>query len=736
MPKRILIDAVYPEETRVVIHDNNRVQEFDYETAVKKQLKGNIYLAKVTRVEPSLQAAFVDYGGNRHGFLPFSEIHPDYYQIPVSDREKLIEWQLQDATKAIEIIGASDGDMADAVPESGENDNVVEVLSGDDSESSDTETSGASVVDAEDENTDSEVDEILGDEPFDTSHAKVTEFYKNYKINEVIKRNQIILVQVIKEERGNKGASLTTYISMAGRYCVLMPNTPSAGGVSRKVTNQEDRKRLKEALESLTPPAGTSVIVRTAGSGKNKTEIKRDYDYLVKLWNNIREATLSATAPAFIHAEDDLIKRTIRDLYNNKTDEVLVEGEEAYKTAKKFMKMLMPSHVANVKEYKGDVPIFMRYQVEEQLAGLYNQVATLESGGYIVINPTEALIAIDVNSGRATSERNVEETALKTNVEAAREVARQLRLRDLSGLVVIDFIDMLEGRNRRAVEKELRDALHADRAKIQIGRISPFGLLEMSRQRLRPSFLEANTVKCPHCEGRGVVRAKESTAVTILRALASEAYRGVSEVIHIYASADVVHYILNFKRVDITELEKRCNVLVQFHADAEVGADSFSLEKQKYRHGGTKVEAATSSIDGALEYAPLEESDESDNASSETGEEGGKPHWKKQKRMKKRYESSEPKNQEESGKPQQRRNRNRNSSSNNNNSKGATSGGRTRRSNNRPRQGGGQQGEKVAAEGGRAGNKESAAGGYAGNSQPGPDVPKSLLKGIWNKITK
>ena len=581
MPKRILVDAVYPEETRVVIHDN-KVQEFDYETTVKKQLKGNIFLAKITRVEPSLQAAFVDYGGNRHGFLPFSEIHPDYYQIPVSDREQLI-----DSDDAEESESASKDDDKDAS-------DADSAVASDESDGSDDDADGEEVG----------VDEIDGEEPYEA--RSVRSFYKRYRIQEVIKRNQIVLVQVIKEERGNKGASLTSYVSLAGRYCVLMPNTPRAGGVSRKVNNADDRKRLKAVLENLDMPKGTSVIIRTAGTERNKAEIKRDYDYLIRLWNSIRDLTLSAEAPAFIHGEDDLIKRTIRDLYNSAIDEVLVEGEDAYKTAKKFMKMLMPSHVSRVKQYKGDIPIFMRYKVEEQLASLYDHTATLASGGYIVINPTEALIAIDVNSGKATSERNIEETALKTNLETAREVARQFRLRDLSGLIVIDFIDMAESRNRRAVERELRDALQTDRAKIQIGRISPFGLLEMSRQRLRPSFLEANTAECSHCEGRGVVRAVESTGVTILRALASEAYQGGIEMMDVYASADIVNYMLNFKRTDIVDIEQRFATLIYFHADEDLGVDGFSIEKKKSPHQPKKNIAATAQGD-VLEYGPLED---------------------------------------------------------------------------------------------------------------------------------
>lgn len=596
MPNLILIDAVYPDETRVVIYNNKRVEEFDYETAVKKQLKGNIYLAKVTRVEPSLQAAFVDYGGDKHGFLPFSEIHPDYYHLPVSDRgaadasaedgeKRIVTEEMAASGEVLENIGLQNirsitpPDLSDeSEEEEGEKNKA-------DDEGDASEVASEAAEGHEEHDEDEEVDVIAGEEALNDEASEATpkrsNLYRQYKIQEVIKRNQIILVQVIKEERGNKGASLTSYISLAGRYCVLMPNSERQGGISRRIAMVDDRKRLKSIIESLELPDGTSVIVRTAGQGRSKVEIKRDYDYLVRLWNSIREHTLSSKAPAFIHAEGDLIKRSIRDMYDANTDEILIQGDKAFRSAKDFMKMIMPSHVAKVKQYKSKTPIFCRYQVDEQLSSLYSPIAALGSGGYIVINPTEALISIDVNSGRSTSERNIEETATKTNLEAAAEIARQLRLRDLSGLIVIDFIDMSEQRNRRAVEKALRDALESDRAKIQIGRISLFGLLEMSRQRLRSSFLEANMVGCPHCNGRGVVRALESTAVMVLRAIESEVYKGDAEAINVYAAADTVIYILNTKRRDLATIEERYDLRVLFNHDAHANADSFSTEKVK-----------------------------------------------------------------------------------------------------------------------------------------------------------
>ena len=667
MAKRMLIDATHPEETRVVVVNGNRLEEFDFESSTKKQVKGNIYLAKVTRVEPSLQAAFVEYGGNRHGFLAFSEIHPDYYRIPVADRRgggaepQSREFASLDAGEAADETGvpleqalpepvavveiapggddAADGEAfaeppweppddavagaedetavpaelpweeaphfvsvapepaswaqgpagaselepeeavrqreawaqeVEAEPEEAvrqreawaqeveaEPEDAPElpfdtaiaatergaaaaagwaasaaaddiILAGDDApaapdESAPLPEAGPIVNGA---NGESEVVEILGGDEFDDAERQRSRAHRHYKIQEVIKRRQIMLVQVTKEERGNKGAALTTYLSLAGRYCVLMPNTARGGGVSRKITSLSDRRRLKEILEDLDIPEGMGVIVRTAGAERSKAEIKRDYEYLLRLWNEIRELTLRSTAPALIYEEGDLIKRSIRDLYTRDIDEVLVEGEDGYRTAKTFMKMLMPSHAKRVQPYRDpQIGLLHRFQVESQIDAIHSPIVQLRSGGYVVIDQTEALVAIDVNSGRSTRERNIEETALRTNLEAAEEIARQLRLRDLAGLIVIDFIDMEEHRNQGAVERRLKEALKNDRARIQVGRISPFGLLEMSRQRLRPSLVEASTQPCPHCGGTGIIRSTESTALYVLRSIEEEGMR-------------------------------------------------------------------------------------------------------------------------------------------------------------------------------------------------------------------
>ncbi|RED53661.1 Rne/Rng family ribonuclease [Aestuariispira insulae] len=512
MAKRMLIDATHPEETRVTVVSGNRLEEFDYETETRRQLKGNIYLAKVTRVEPSLQAAFVEYGGNRHGFLAFSEIHPDYYRIPVGDREELVE-----------------------------EDQIDDDENGDDTES------------------DKPVEELGGDEAVDeveeNAHRR-PRLKRQYKIQEVIKRRQVLLVQVVKEERGNKGAALTTYLSLAGRYCVLMPNTSRGGGVSRKIVNPADRKRLKKILAELTMPQGMAVIVRTAGAERSRAEIKRDFDYIFKLWDDIRTRTLEASAPALIHEEANLIKRALRDLYAKDMEEILVAGDEGYRTAKNFMKSLIPSHAKKVQPYRDQaIPLFQRYQVESQLAAIHEPTVMLRSGGSIVMHQTEALVSIDVNSGKATRERHIEETALKTNLEAAEEIARQLRLRDMAGLIVIDFIDMEEGRNDQAVERKLKETLKKDRARIQVGRISPFGLLEMSRQRLRPSLLEAITQSCPHCGGTGYIQSTDSAALSVLRAIEEEGLRRRSSEITVTVNPDVALYILNNKRGVLGEME-------------------------------------------------------------------------------------------------------------------------------------------------------------------------------------
>lgn len=547
MATRMLIDARHREETRVAVVQNNRIEEFDFESEEHKQLKGNIYLAKVTRVEPSLQAAFVDYGGNRHGFLAFSEIHPDYYQIPKEDREKLLAEEVEQAKEEAELRESED----DQHIQSGSN------KSDDDGEESDVEETG-----------DADADEEPHDEPsVQNIRKRRGDLRRRYKIQDVIRRRQVLLVQVVKEERGNKGAALTSYLSLAGRYCVLMPNTSHGGGISRKISNASDRKRLKSVVSDLNLPDTMGCIVRTAGMTRTKTEIKRDFTYLARLWDEIREATLGATAPEKIYTDSDLIKRAIRDIYNREIDEVLVEGEEGYKAAKDFMKLLMPSHARKVKQYADATPLFQRYQVEDQLGAMYQPVVQLKSGGYLVINPTEALVSIDINSGRSTREHNIEQTALKTNIEAAREIARQLRLRDMAGLVVIDFIDMDHRSNNRKVESALKDALKNDRARIQVGRISSFGLLEMSRQRLRTGMLEASTHECPHCEGTGLMRTASSAGLSALRMLEEEAAKGSGSKLVLTCSRDAAVYVLNSKRKELGEVEELYGVSIEVHPD-------------------------------------------------------------------------------------------------------------------------------------------------------------------------
>ena len=531
MTKRLLIDARQSEETRVVLLSGTRIEDFDYETENRKQLKGNVYLARVTRVEPSLQAAFVEYGGNRQGFLAFSEIHPDYYRIPIEDREALMA-----AERASNDAEDGDEDSDDAP-------------------------------------------ETVGGEDADEEDIRPKRQVRKYKIQEVISRKQIMLVQVVKEERGNKGAALTTYLSLAGRYCVLMPNSTRRGGVSRKITNAADRKRLKTIVGGLDIQDGTAVIVRTAGAKRTKPEISRDYAYLSKLWDEIRTKTLESQAPSLIHEEGDLVKRSIRDLYTSEVDEVLVEGDEAYKEARSQMKMLIPSHLKRVQKYDDPLPIFQRYQVEQQMDTIHSPQVTLKSGGYLVINQTEALVAIDVNSGRSTRERNIEETALKTNLEAADELARQLRLRDLSGLIVVDFIDMEENRNQQAVERRMKDAMRNDRARIQIGSISHFGLLEMSRQRLRISFNESITSVCPHCQGTGRIRSVETAALQMLRVIEEEAMKGAMDELHISMNRDVALYILNHKRDAISTLEERFGLHILVLAGDSLIATEHEVER-------------------------------------------------------------------------------------------------------------------------------------------------------------
>ena len=536
MTKRMLIDATHVEETRVVIVDGTKLDELDIETSTKKQLKGNIYLAKVARVEPSLQAAFVDYGGNRHGFLAFNEIHPDYYQIPVADREALKE----------------------------------ALLAEDKDDEHETEAD-AETESAEDEESDERIVETVSENEADEVAARRFKQIKKYKIQEVIHRGQVLLVQVIKEERGNKGAALTTYLSLAGRYCVLMPNNARGGGVSRKITNAADRKRLKGIVSKLPLPTGMSVIVRTAGKERTSLEIKRDYDYLIKTWVQIRDTTMESSAPALIHEEGNLIKRALRDMYTRDIEEILIEGEAEYKMARDFMKMLTPSHAKKVKLYKDEtIPLFFRYQVEAQLEALHSNIVQLKSGAYLVMDQTEALVAIDVNSGRATKERNIEETALKTNLEAADEIARQLRLRDMAGLVVIDFIDMEEARNNHAIERRMKEALKRDRARVQMGRITGFGLMELSRQRLHSSFIETSYSVCPHCRGKGMIRSTQSASIHTLHVLVEDSMKLRFSELHMTVPPETALYVLNYKRRDLNAIEAMYNVKIFLEADASL----------------------------------------------------------------------------------------------------------------------------------------------------------------------
>lgn len=666
MPNKMLIDASHPEETRVVVVRGNRIEEFDFESQDKKQLKGNIYLARVTRVEPSLQAAFVEYGGNRHGFLAFSEIHPDYYQIPVADRQALLRAEAQEAEDEEDEDGDGDDrqsrdrgrrgrrrggksrergehkrDTGEAGEGSDSGDIVVEEIShtseiiehaADTSEHSDPsghdDTSGHDEGSAEQDETetreggptsiaaavegdvisetvsqaeqaaeasssdndrgmleevqsshpdDHEVESVGAEDALEEVRNRRKPVRRQYKIQEVIKRRQILLVQVVKEERGNKGAALTTYLSLAGRYSVLMPNTARGGGISRKITSAVDRKRLKEVVADLEVPQGMGVILRTAGESRTKAEIKRDYEYLMRLWENVRNLTLQSTAPALVYEEGSLIKRSVRDLYNKDIDEILVSGEEGYREAKDFMRMLMPSHAKVVQPFRDTTPIFVRNGIEAQLDRMLQPQVTLKSGGYIIINQTEALVAIDVNSGRSTKEHSIEDTALHTNLEAAEEVARQLRLRDLAGLIVIDFIDMEENRNNRSVEKRLKDHLKNDRARIQVGRISHFGLMEMSRQRIRASVLESTMKPCPHCGGTGHVRSDSSVALMVVRAIEEFLLKDSRSHITVRTPAATALYVLNHKRGTLVELESRFGLTITIEADDTVGAQHYAI---------------------------------------------------------------------------------------------------------------------------------------------------------------
>ncbi|MEM7731883.1 MAG: Rne/Rng family ribonuclease [Pseudomonadota bacterium] len=736
MAKKMLIDATHAEETRVVVVDGNKVDEFDFESENKRQLAGNIYLAKVTRVEPSLQAAFVDYGGNRHGFLAFSEIHPDYYQIPVADREALLEEERAYAEamrardeeeeakpkpKRRRASKAAKTQSDDAVAQSGDIDGMETIdvedeptesgaegeglspmttvgetpvetpASGDDQGDEDSETADADEPPAEeskgdegsdeasentsdddstdDEDTDDEddredgqnkprgrgrrrgrgrkrtnasekdenIEAVADDDDHDDIRPPRKPRPRRYKIQEVIKVRQILLVQVVKEERGNKGAALTTYLSLAGRYCVLMPNTARGGGISRKITNAPDRKKLKEIANEIDVPQGAGLIVRTAGAKRTKSEIKRDYEYLQRMWEQIRELTLKSIAPAQIYEEGNLIKRSIRDLYNREIDEVLVEGEAGYRVAKDFMKMIMPSHAKNVKQYGDALPLFARYQVESYLAAMFNPTVQLKSGGYIVIGVTEALVAIDVNSGRATKEGSIEETALKTNLEAAEEVARQLRLRDLAGLIVIDFIDMDERKNNNAVEKRIKDRLKSDRARIQVGRISGFGLLEMSRQRLRPGMIEATTQPCPVCHGTGLIRSDDNLALSILRQIEEEGVRRRSREVLVKCPVGIANFLMNQKREHVAQIEARYGLSVRVEGDPMLISPDFSIEKFKT---ATRVVPEASATVVSVDSSLMDEIDEAEETQTEdtapAPEEGDDDKPKKRRRRRRR----------------------------------------------------------------------------------------------------
>ncbi|HJS84731.1 MAG TPA: Rne/Rng family ribonuclease, partial [Acetobacteraceae bacterium] len=731
MTKRMLIDATHAEETRVVVLDGNRLENFDVETSTRRQLKGNIYLAKVIRVEPSLQAAFVEYGGNRHGFLAFGEIHPDYYQIPVADRQRLLEMQAEEArheqeeedraagedagaigpveappiatppflvTPPPSENGLPDSDPAHTAPEPADDPPpprsaplpdlapagraeaadideigvpedapafaaqpaaiVAEVLR----EPGDADAMPAAEPDSEQPAEPSEIeqpghaeptgfassldtvipDEVAGEDMLADAPAELPppetvggdndgaedsrerrmppRFSRNYKIQEVIKRRQILLVQVVKEERGTKGAALTTYLSLAGRYCVLMPNSPRGGGISRKITSPADRRRLKEVMAELDLPPGMGLIVRTAGANRPKPEIKRDCEYLLRLWDDIREHTLRSIAPALIYEEANLIKRSIRDIYSRDVDELIVDGEEGWRAARDFMRMLMPSHAKKVQLWQEPQPLFARFGVDAQLDAMLTPIVQLRSGGYLVINQTEALVAIDVNSGRSTRERSIEETALRTNLEAAEEIARQLRLRDLAGLIVIDFIDMEQRKHNAQVERRLKDALKADRARIQVGQISHFGLLEMSRQRLRSSLAETSLVLCPHCAGTGHVRSTESAAIHVLRGIEEEAAKRRAAEVVVHVALPVAMYVLNHKRERLAEIEQRYAMHVTFLGDDAMMAPQFRIERVRAQIAADMPTVVRPDAGPAAEAGPQADMEEDEELPEETGE--------------------------------------------------------------------------------------------------------------------
>ncbi|MCL2469841.1 MAG: ribonuclease E/G [Alphaproteobacteria bacterium] len=607
MVKRMLVDATHPEETRVAIvdshRDSSRLEDFDFSLTRKPILRGNIYLAKVIRIEPSLQAAFVEYGGNRHGFLPFGEIHPDYFRIPMADRsvEEEDQGAAEDEDSAIleeEPPQLEDPDLKEeppAPPEILAPPPVFPHALGDSEDMAVgliTDFGNAVLGDSE-----SLTEVIMPQVPpesvgGDTTERIVRQHKPRYKIQEVVKRGQIMLIQVVKEERGNKGAALTTYLSLAGRYCVLMPNTDHGGGVSRKITNHQDRRRMKEILDQLEIPEGMAVILRTAGMEQDPPDIQRDLEYLLSIWDHIREQTLQATAPALIYEEANLLKRCVRDLYAQEINEILVAGQEGYEQTRDFMRALMPDQVEKIKLYEDSIPLFIRYQVEKQIDALSDPVVQLRSGGYLVINPTEALVSIDVNSGRATRERHIEETALKTNLEAAEEVARQLRLRDLAGLIVIDYIDMEEGRNNSAVERRMKEAMKNDRARLQIGRLSPFGLMELSRQRLRPSLVEINFEKCPHCAGLGYIRSSDAAALSVLRAIEEEAIRARANTITASVPAHVAIFMLNCKRDVLDRLEKHYGITILMEQDDHLPPPGYKIERAKGRPRTDSCQAA------------------------------------------------------------------------------------------------------------------------------------------------
>ncbi|MCA3275049.1 MAG: ribonuclease E/G [Roseomonas sp.] len=691
MNKRMLIDASHPEETRVVVMDGNRLDEFDLETAQRRALKGNIYLAKVVRVEPSLQAAFVEYGGNRHGFLAFGEIHPDYYQIPVADRQRLLEMQEEEARAEDEadLPPESAMDRAAWNGESNEAWQPGEDAGGEAAPAAEVQADDAAPVEAAAPAAEAEAPpaaaplemaeetrradaDAQGDEAADADLGRVEElpaedqappetiggegpaeteeerrerripprFLRHYKIQEVIRRRQIILVQVVKEERGGKGAALTTYISLAGRFSVLMPNSPRGGGVSRKITSAADRKRLREVMDELQLPQGMSLIVRTAGAQRPKPEIQRDCEYLLRLWDNIRERTLASTAPALIYEEADLIKRSIRDVYGRDIDEVMVEGDGAFQQAREFMRMLMPSHANKVRLHRDTTPLFARHHVDQQLDAMHSPVVQLRSGGYVVINQTEALVAIDVNSGRATRDRHIEDTALRTNMEAADEIARQLRLRDLAGLIVIDFIDMESNRNNAMVERRLKESLRHDRARIQVGRISHFGLLEMSRQRLRPSIAEQTFITCPHCLGRGTIRGVESSALQVLRAIEEEGAKRRAAEINVHVASEVALWLLNRKRDRLSEIEARFGMSVFLQPDEKLMGPALRIERLRAAEPMAVVAGPSAlRMDYAPEVediAPEIEEEEADAPSAEAREETAEEGERRRRRRRRR----------------------------------------------------------------------------------------------------